>query len=75
MRVIALAAAVAACTIAAGCGEDVEPIPAGDAPAVTAPGTTIPYEDGGADGSGADGRREEQDRGGVAGGHDVGSGG
>ena len=76
MRVLAVVATVAACALAAGCGgEDVDPIPAGDAPAVTAPGTTIPYESGGADGSGADGRREKQDRGGVAGGHDVGSGG
>jgi hypothetical protein len=75
MRVIALAAAVAACTFAAGCGEEVDPIPAGDAPAITSPGTTIPYESGGGDGSGADGRREREERGGVAAGHDVGSGG
>ena len=75
MKLVPVAAVVAACTIAAGCGgEDVEPIPASNAPAVTAPGTTIPYEDGGADGSGADGRREEQARGGVAAGNDVGSG-
>jgi hypothetical protein len=75
MRVLSLAAVVAACTLATGCGEEVDPIPASDAPAVTAPGTTIPYEDGGGDGSGADGRREEQERGGVAAGHDSGSGG
>jgi hypothetical protein len=76
MRVIAPAAVVAACTLAAGCGgREVEPIPASNAPAVTAPGTTLPYEAGGADGSGADGQREDQDRGGVAAGHDVGSGG
>jgi hypothetical protein len=76
MKVLSVAAVVAACAIAAGCGgEDVEPIPAGDAPAVTAPGTEIPYENGGGDGSGADGRREEQRRGGVAAGPDSGSGG
>jgi hypothetical protein len=71
-----VAAVVAACMGAAGCGgEDVEPIPASNAPSVTAPGTTIPYESGGGDGSGADGVREEADRGGVAAGHDSGSGG
>ena len=76
MRFIAVAAVVAACTGAAGCGgEDVEPIPASGAPAVTAPGTEIPYENGGADGSGADGRREREERGGVAAGKDSGSGG
>ena len=74
MRVsFALAAVV--CTFAAGCGGEVEPIPAGDVPAITSPGTTIPYENGGGDGSGADGRREKQDQGGVAAGRDVGSGG
>ena len=77
MRVIAVAAAVVACAAgAAGCGgEDAEPVSGSDAPPVTAPGTDIPYESGGADGSGADGRREKEDRGGVAAGHDVGSGG
>jgi hypothetical protein len=76
MRVIAVAAVVAACTGAVGCGgEDVEPIPASNAPSVTSPGTEIPYESGGADGSGADGERKKEDRGGVAAGHDVGSGG
>jgi hypothetical protein len=74
MGVIALAAVVAACTFASGCGEEVERIPAGDAPAVTSPGTTIPYEDGGGDGSGSDGSREKEPRGGVAAGPDVGSG-
>ena len=68
--------AVLAASIAAGCGgEDVEPIPASNAPSVTSPESGIPYETGGADGSGADGLREEQERGGVAAGHDVGSGG
>jgi hypothetical protein len=75
MRVIALVAAAAACTFATGCGEKVDPIPARNAPAVTAPDTTIPYEAGGGDGSGADGRRERERRGGVAAGHDAGSGG
>ena len=75
MRVtFALAAVV--CTLAAGCGgEEVEPIPAGDVPAVTSPGTTIPYENGGGDGSGADGRKAREDKGGVAAGRDSGSGG
>ena len=76
MRIFAVAAVVAACTGAAGCGgEDVEPIPARNAPAVTAPGSTLPYEAGGSDGSGADGQREEERRGGVAAGPDSGSGG
>ena len=76
MRFIAVAAVVAACTGAAGCGgEDVEPIPAQNAPAVTAPNTEIPYEAGGADGSGSDGERKREERGGVAAGKDSGSGG
>ena len=75
MRIFAVAAVVAACTGAAGCGgEEVEPIPARNAPAVTAPGTEIPYENGGADGSGSDGVRKDEERGGVAAGKDVGSG-
>jgi hypothetical protein len=69
-----LPAVVAASALAAGCGGDVKPISGRDAPAITSPGTTIPYEDGGADGSGSDGRREEESRGGVAAGRDVGSG-
>ena len=75
MRVFAVTAVLAAGTIAGACGgQEVEPIPASNAPSVTSPGTTLPYESGGADGSGADGRREKEDRGGVAAGHDVGSG-
>ena len=54
----------------AGCGEDIEPIRGGAAPAVTSPGTTNAYETGGADGSGADGRETASPRGGVGGGHD-----
>jgi hypothetical protein len=75
MRLSALAATLAALTLTAGCGEDVEPIPASNAPAVTSPETGIPYEDGGGDGSGADGLRERERRGGVAAGPDSGSGG
>jgi hypothetical protein len=76
MRLFAVVAVVAACTGAAGCGgEEVEAIPASNAPSATTPVTGIPYESGGADGSGSDGLREKQDRGGVAGGKDVGSGG
>ena len=74
MRVTFTLAAVV-CTLAAGCGEGVEAIPAGDVPAVTSPGTTLPYENGGGDGSGADGRKEREDKGGVAAGRDSGSGG
>lgn len=75
MRVIAVAAVVAACTGAVGCGgEDVEPIPASNAPSVTSPNTDIPYESGGADGSGSDGERKRERRGGVAAGPDSGSG-
>lgn len=74
MKVVAIAASVAALTLGAGCGEEVEPIPAVGAPAVTSPGSTLPYEGGGADGSGSDGRREDEPRGGVAAGPDIGSG-
>ena len=76
MKVVSLVCvAAAAAAVAAGCGEDNEPVSGSDAPAVTAPGTTIPYETGGADGSGADGRREADPRGGVAAGPDSGGGG
>ena len=74
MRVFAVAAVIAALTGAAGCGEEVEAIPARDAPSVTTPGTGIPYENGGADGSGSDGERKRENRGGVAAGKDIGSG-
>lgn len=66
-------AALALTTVAAGCGEDVEPVSGNDVPAVTAPGTTIPFEDGGGDGSGSDGRVDEADTGGIAGGRDAGT--
>ena len=75
MKVFAVTVALAAGIVAGGCGgEEVKPIPAANPPSVTAPGTTIPYEDGGADGSGSDGRKEREDRGGVAGGPDIGTG-
>jgi hypothetical protein len=70
---VCLLAVLAAAALAAGCG-DVKAINGDDAPAVTAPGTTIPYEDGGADGSGADGSAKPDPRGGIAAGHDAGSG-
>lgn len=66
-------AALALTTVAAGCGDDVEPVSGNDAPAMTAPGTTIPYENGGGDGSGADGRVDEAATGGIAGGRDAGT--
>jgi hypothetical protein len=66
-------AALALMTVAAGCGEDAEPVSGTDGPAVTAPGTTIPFERGGGDGSGSDGRVEDADTGGVAGGRDAGT--
>jgi len=69
-----LCGVLAASVLAAGCGDDVKPINGGSAPAITSPGTTIPYENGGADGSGSDGRKEQDSRGGVAAGQDVGSG-
>jgi hypothetical protein len=70
MRHLPVTALVVAALAFAGCGEDVEPIPGADAPAITSPGTTIPFENGGADGSGADGTDATRDRGGVAAGHD-----
>jgi hypothetical protein len=75
MRVLRIASVVVvAAVIAAGCGEEVDPISGSDAPAVTSPGTSIPYESGGADGSGSDGRKQKDAAGGVAAGRDVGSG-
>ena len=76
MKLVSVACAlVAAAAVAAGCGEENEPISGSGAPGVTAPGTTIPYENGGGDGSGADGRTESDPRGGTAAGPDSGGGG